>query len=40
LKEGETEEDCILREIKEELSMDIVICGGCRVLIMIMAINR
>lgn len=25
--DGETEEDCILREITEELSMDIVICG-------------
>lgn len=27
LVEGETEEECILREIKEELSMEIVICG-------------
>ena len=26
LKEGETEEECIVREIKEELSMSIVIC--------------
>jgi 8-oxo-dGTP diphosphatase len=26
LNSGETEEDCIIREIKEELSMDIVIC--------------
>jgi 8-oxo-dGTP diphosphatase len=26
LKEGETEEECIIREIKEELSMEIVIC--------------
>ncbi|MBN2863959.1 MAG: (deoxy)nucleoside triphosphate pyrophosphohydrolase [Bacteroidales bacterium] len=26
LNRGETEEDCIIREIKEELSMDIVIC--------------
>lgn len=25
--EGESEEDCIIREIKEELSIDIVICG-------------
>lgn len=24
---GETEEECIIREIREELSMDIVICG-------------
>lgn len=24
---GETEEECIIREVKEELSMDIVICG-------------
>jgi 8-oxo-dGTP diphosphatase len=24
---GETEEDCILREVREELSLDIVICG-------------
>src|ERR1035437_221859 len=24
---GETEEECIIREIKEELSMEIVICG-------------
>jgi 8-oxo-dGTP diphosphatase len=24
---GETEEDCIIREVKEELSIDIVICG-------------
>jgi 8-oxo-dGTP diphosphatase len=27
LAKGETEEECIIREIKEELSMDIVICG-------------
>jgi 8-oxo-dGTP diphosphatase len=27
LTDGETEEECIIREIKEELSMDIVICG-------------
>jgi 8-oxo-dGTP diphosphatase len=27
LADGETEEDCIIREITEELSMDIVICG-------------
>ena len=27
VKEGETEEECIIREIREELSMDIVICG-------------
>jgi 8-oxo-dGTP diphosphatase len=27
VKEGETEEECIVREIREELSMDIVICG-------------
>jgi 8-oxo-dGTP diphosphatase len=27
LVKGETEEECILREINEELSMDIVICG-------------
>jgi len=26
LKENETEEECIIREIREELSMDIVIC--------------
>ncbi len=26
LKEKETEEECIIREIREELSMDIVIC--------------
>lgn len=26
LKEGETEEECVIREIREELSMDIVIC--------------
>ncbi|OFY73479.1 MAG: DNA mismatch repair protein MutT, partial [Bacteroidetes bacterium RBG_19FT_COMBO_42_7] len=26
LKDNETEEECILREIKEELSIDIVIC--------------
>lgn len=30
LKEGETEEDCIIREIREELSMDIVICRRIR----------
>ena len=28
--QDEGEEDCIIREIKEELSMDIVICGDCR----------
>ncbi len=27
ISRGETEEDCIIREIKEELSMTIVICG-------------
>ena len=27
LAKGESEEECIIREIKEELSMDIVICG-------------
>jgi 8-oxo-dGTP diphosphatase len=27
VNEGESEEDCIIREIKEELSIDIVICG-------------
>lgn len=27
IKEEETEEECIIREIKEELSMDIVICS-------------
>lgn len=27
LKEGETEEECIIREIKEELSMEIIICS-------------
>ncbi len=27
LNEGESGEDCIIREIREELSMDIVICG-------------
>jgi 8-oxo-dGTP diphosphatase len=27
LAPGETEEECIIREIKEELSMEIVICG-------------
>jgi 8-oxo-dGTP diphosphatase len=27
LVKGESEEECIIREIKEELSMDIVICG-------------
>lgn len=27
IKDGESEEECIIREIKEELSMDIVICG-------------
>jgi len=27
INQGESEEDCILREIKEELSMEIVICG-------------
>lgn len=27
LVKGETEEECIIREINEELSMDIVICG-------------
>ncbi len=27
LSENETEEDCIIREIGEELSMEIVICG-------------
>lgn len=27
LKKGETEEECIIREINEELSIDIVICG-------------
>jgi len=26
INQGESEEDCILREIKEELSMEIVIC--------------
>ena len=26
LNESETDEECIIREIKEELSMDIVIC--------------
>ncbi len=25
--EGESEDDCIIREIREELSMEIVICG-------------
>ena len=25
---GETEEDCIIREMDEELSMEIVICGS------------
>ena len=27
LAKGESEEECIIREIKEELSLDIVICG-------------
>ncbi len=27
VREGETDEECILREIREELSMDIVICN-------------
>jgi len=27
VNEGETEEECIIREIREELSIDIVICG-------------
>jgi 8-oxo-dGTP diphosphatase len=27
LKDGETDEECIIREIREELSMEIVICG-------------
>ena len=27
VKEGETDEECIIREIREELSIDIVICG-------------
>jgi 8-oxo-dGTP diphosphatase len=27
IKDGESEEECIIREIREELSMDIVICG-------------
>jgi 8-oxo-dGTP diphosphatase len=27
LAQGETEEECIIREVEEELSMDIVICG-------------
>jgi 8-oxo-dGTP diphosphatase len=27
VKEGETEEECIIREIREELSIDIVICS-------------
>jgi 8-oxo-dGTP diphosphatase len=27
IMEGESEEECIIREIREELSMDIVICG-------------
>jgi 8-oxo-dGTP diphosphatase len=27
VSKGESEDDCIIREIKEELSMDIVICG-------------
>jgi 8-oxo-dGTP diphosphatase len=27
LNPGETEEECIIREVEEELSMDIVICG-------------
>lgn len=26
--EGESEEECIIREIREELSMDIIICGS------------
>jgi 8-oxo-dGTP diphosphatase len=26
IKEGESQEDCVIREIKEELSMDIIIC--------------
>lgn len=30
LKEGESEEECIIREIKEELSIDIVICSRLR----------
>jgi 8-oxo-dGTP diphosphatase len=27
LAQGETEEECIIREVEEELSMEIVICG-------------
>ncbi len=27
LAKGETEEECVIREVKEELSMEIVICG-------------
>ncbi len=27
VKEGESEEECIIREIREELSIDIVICS-------------
>src|SRR5665648_609372 len=27
LAHGETEEECIIREVEEELSMEIVICG-------------
>ena len=27
VRKGETEEECIIREVKEELSLDIVICG-------------
>jgi 8-oxo-dGTP diphosphatase len=32
LVKGETEEECIIREIREELSMDIVICGRLKVV--------
>jgi 8-oxo-dGTP diphosphatase len=28
LQEGESDEECIIREVKEELSIDIVICGN------------
>ncbi len=27
VKEGESEEECIIREIREELTIDLVICG-------------
>ena len=27
INDGESEEECVIREISEELSMDIIICG-------------